>query len=76
MDSKPIVKAISKGLLFAGAIVFFFGDRALREFWHVRFVPAELCGIGGGVLLMIIGGAIRPSDSKSDDELGVEREGN
>jgi hypothetical protein len=47
----------------AGAIIFFLGDRALREFWHLRFVPAELIGIGGGILLLVLGAMIQSASS-------------
>lgn len=65
MDSRPVVRAISKAFLVAGGIIFFFGDRALREIWTVGFAPAEACGIGGGLLLMLLGGAIQSGTSRS-----------
>jgi hypothetical protein len=58
MPRTVFAKGISKTITALGALTFFFGDRALREIWHWRFVSAELCGIGGGILLMILGGTI------------------
>lgn len=52
-------QVLSKLLMLAGGLAFFFGDRALREIWHWRFAPAELAGIGGGLLLMILGAALQ-----------------
>jgi hypothetical protein len=56
---KLLAQLLSKLLMVAGALDFFFGDRALWNIWHWRFVPAELAGIGGGVLLMALGGALQ-----------------
>jgi hypothetical protein len=67
MNSTTLAKPISKVLLAAGAIIFFFGDRALREIWNVHFATAELCGIGGGVLVMFLGAAIQVGSSRSKD---------
>ena len=64
MNSGTLLRGISKTLMGAGAIAFFVGDRTLREFWHVNFALAELSGIGGGVLLMILGGALQTVASK------------
>jgi hypothetical protein len=59
MMATILARGLSKLLLVAGGIIFFFGDRALREIWHFDFVPAELLGIGGGILLMILGGLLQ-----------------
>jgi len=42
-------------LIAIGALGFFIGDRALREFFHMKFVMAELIGIGGSILCMVAG---------------------
>jgi len=60
-------RALSNVLLFVGALIFILGDRALREFWKVDFLPAEVCGIGGGLLLMLLGAAIKSAASRSRD---------
>lgn len=73
MNSGTLLRGISKTLMGAGAIAFFFGDRALREFWHVNFALAELGGIGGGVLLMILGGALQTFASKRRDGADAAR---
>lgn len=64
MNSTSLARVISKVFLVVGASIFFFGDRALREIWKVRFVFAELFGIGGGIALMLLGAAIRPTAIK------------
>jgi hypothetical protein len=56
---KHLAQVLSKLMVVAGALAFFFGDRALREIWHWRFVPAELAAIGGGVLFMVLGGVLQ-----------------
>jgi hypothetical protein len=58
MELRAPMRGISGALMFSGGLIFFFGDRALREIWKVNFFVAELCGIGGGILLMLVGGAI------------------
>jgi hypothetical protein len=60
-----VARVLSKVLLFTGVIIFIFGDRALREFWKVDFVLAEVCGIGGGLVLMLVGAAIESAASQS-----------
>jgi hypothetical protein len=57
-------RTIARILQIVGGITFFFGDRALREFWHWRFVDAELCGIGGGILLIVLGSVIQGSQKQ------------
>lgn len=64
MNSAKLLRGISKVLLGTGAFSVFWGDRILREFWHTNFVLAELGGIGGGVLLMILGGLLQTAASK------------
>jgi hypothetical protein len=49
-------------LLFAGAVIFFFGDRFLREIEHINFFASEAIGILGGVLLMLAGAGIKLLD--------------
>jgi hypothetical protein len=65
MGTTALARGTSKALLVAGGIIFFFGDRALREIWKVNFVLAEVCGIGGGLLLMVPGGAFRSAASRA-----------
>jgi len=65
MDATTLAKGISKALMFVGAVIFISGDRALREIWKFKFVPAEVCGIGGGILLMLLGTAIKSAASRS-----------
>jgi hypothetical protein len=50
--------------MIAGGIVFFVGDRALREIWHFDLASAELIGIGGGVLLMVLGGILQTASKR------------
>jgi hypothetical protein len=57
--SVTVVQAVSKLLLAIGALIFFFGDRALRELWKVNFALGELIGIGLGVAVMFAGGAMQ-----------------
>jgi hypothetical protein len=59
-----LLRGISKALLGSGVVIFIFGDHALREFWHANFVLAEIGGIGGGILLMILGGLLQTASSK------------
>ena len=65
MNSTLLAKAISKVFLGIGGLIFFLGDRALREIWQVSLVPAELLGIGGGIAVMLLGAAIQPAATKS-----------
>lgn len=64
---RPFGQAIGKVLLVIGALVFFFGDRALREMWSWNFVPAELVGIGAGILLMVLGGLLQAAFKAEND---------
>jgi len=57
-----LLRAVSKTLLVVGVLVFLFGDRFLREFYHADFVTAELAGIGGGLVIAILGAALKPED--------------
>jgi hypothetical protein len=52
----PILRILSKIVIGATAIFFWFGDRALREFWHFSFGASVM--IWAGVLTAIIVGAI------------------
>jgi len=56
--TKNILKGLSTVLLTAGAIVFWVGDRFLREILHARFLTAEVAGIGAGIILMCLGGMV------------------
>ena len=63
---KAVVQALSKLLLLIGGVIFFFGDRALEEFWKVRFVPSLLVAIFGGVAFMVAGGSIQSALTKAE----------
>ena len=63
---KAVAQATSKLLLLIGGLVFFFGDRALEDFWKVSFVTGLLAAIGGGVALMVAGGAIQSALTKAE----------
>ena len=49
---------LSRTLLMVGAAGFLIGDRFLHEIMHVNAVASEVIGIGGGILVMLIGGAL------------------
>jgi len=38
-----------------GALGFWFADRALREFEHMDWILAEVLGIGGSIICLIVG---------------------
>jgi len=59
MMTTILARGLSTVLIVAGGIIFLIGDRAFREIWHFDLVPAELLGIGGGILLMILGGLLK-----------------
>ena len=63
---KAAARALSKLLLLLGGAIFFFGDRALEEFWKVSFVTSLLAAIGGGVTLMFAGAAIQSALTKGE----------
>jgi hypothetical protein len=63
-STRLLLRGFSKVLLGSGSLIFFFGDRALSEFWHVNFGLAEIGGIGGGVLLVILGALLQSASSK------------
>lgn len=66
---KAVAQVTSKALLMIGGLIFFFGDRALRDFWKVNFANSLLaipCGIG----VLCVGAAIQTSLSKSERKEG------
>jgi hypothetical protein len=63
---QTVLKAISSVVLFIGVIIFLFGDRFLREIYHWRFVSAEVTGIGSGLLIASLGGALKMVAGKKD----------
>ncbi len=63
---KIIARALSKLLLLIGALIFFFGDRALQQIWKVSFVTSLLAAIGGGVAIMFAGAAIQLALTKAE----------
>jgi hypothetical protein len=65
---KLVAQALSKLLLVTGALIFFFGDRALREFYKVPFLTSLLAGIGSGVAVMFAGAAIKLAISKPENK--------
>jgi hypothetical protein len=54
-----ILAAVSWLLITIGGLGFWFADRALREFAHMSFGLAELLGIGGSIVCMLVGFALR-----------------
>jgi hypothetical protein len=42
-----------------GGLIFFFGGRALHDFWKINFALGELAGIGCGVAIMFAGAAMQ-----------------
>jgi hypothetical protein len=62
-------------LLGAGGLVFFFGDRALHEFWKVNFGLAELTGIGCGLALILGGAAMQMALPESERIQAKKRHG-
>jgi hypothetical protein len=54
-----VIQGLSKLLLVVGGLIFFLGDRALREFWRVPFGMAIVAGIGAGVAVMLAGAALQ-----------------
>jgi hypothetical protein len=63
-----IIRGCSRLLLLVGAVVFFFGDRFLREIEHVNVLASEAIGILGGVLLMVLGAGIKILDKSPKPE--------
>jgi hypothetical protein len=57
-------RAAAQTLLVAGAVMFFFGDKLLREVCHVGFATAESIGIGGGLTLATLGAVLKPAAEK------------
>jgi len=62
---KTEAQALSKLLLLIGGVIFFFGDRALEEFWKLSFVPGLLVAIGGGIAFISAGGVIQSALTKA-----------
>ena len=63
---KVVAQALSKLLFVIGALIFFFGDRALHEFYKVNFLTSLSAAIGCGVALMAVGAAIQSALSKAE----------
>ncbi len=59
MAGKQIIRGISWLLTAAGVLIFFFGDRALHEFYKFGLFNAELVGIVSGIVLMIAGAGLK-----------------
>ena len=60
-SARPSPKALNvlgNLLVVTGALVFFVGDRFLREASHWDFWNAEIVGIGSGVVLVMLGGLL------------------
>lgn len=53
-----MIQRCSRLLLWAGAVVFLFGDAFLYEIKHVNFFVSAAIGILGGVLVMFLGAGI------------------
>ena len=53
-----MIQGCSRLLLWAGAVVFLFGDAFLYEIKHVNFFVSAAIGIPGGVLVMLLGAGI------------------
>ena len=53
-----VIRGCSRVLLFAGALVFLFGDAFLYEIKHMHLLVAEVACILGGALLMLLGAGI------------------
>jgi hypothetical protein len=56
---KLIVRGIALTLLTVGAIIFIFGDKALRMFYSVNLTSAEFESMGIGAALMILGALLK-----------------
>ncbi len=53
-----MIRGCSRLLLWAGALVFLFGDAFLYEIKHVNFFVSAAIGILGGILVMLLGAGI------------------
>jgi hypothetical protein len=53
-----MIQGCSRLLLWAGAVVFLFGDAFLYEIKHVNFFVSAAIGILGGVIVMVLGAGI------------------
>jgi hypothetical protein len=60
-----VIRGCSRVLLFAGALVFLFGDAFLYEIKHVNFFVSAVIGILGGVLVMVTGAGIAVASRSS-----------
>lgn len=72
MNSTALAKGVSVTLISAGGITFILGDSVLRKIWQVNFLSAELLGIGWGLLLMFLGGAIQFAISRFDSKANMK----
>jgi len=68
--AKQIVRGISSVLAVAGALILFFGGKALHEFYSVSLVSAELAGIAFGAALMVAAAVLKLAIG---DQLQVRR---
>lgn len=78
MNATMAAGGLAKVLLVAGGVLFFFGDSALRRIWGVSLVPAEVYGIGGGVLLMMLGAFLQFSwrrETAREEQTGMRDAG-
>lgn len=53
-----MIQGCSRLLLWAGVVVFLFGDAFLYEIKHVNFFVSAAIGILGGALVMLLGAGI------------------
>jgi hypothetical protein len=53
-----MIRGCSRLLLWAGAVVFLFGDAFLYEIKHMNFFVSAAIGIPTGVLVMLLGAGI------------------
>ena len=54
-----ILQGLSWLLIAIGALAFWCGDRALRDFAHMNWVLAEVLGIGIAVVCLVLGFALK-----------------
>jgi hypothetical protein len=53
-----MIRGCSRLLLWAGAVVFLFGDAFLYEIKHMNFFVSAAIGILGGIVVMLLGAGI------------------
>lgn len=53
-----MIPGCSRLLLWAGAVVFLFGDAFLHQIRHLSFIVSAAIGIPGGILVMLLGAGI------------------